>query len=158
MTPSLIDTNLLVYRVDPRDALKQQVAIEVLGRLALRGDAFVAHQALVETYSALTRPRGDLEGKSLLTTAETTWVVGSIMREFTILWPSFEVITAAMHGKAGHGLSWYDAHMWAYAATNGIPCLLSEDFEHGRYYDDVRVENPFLQAQGGVHELPPMYA
>ena len=34
---SLIDTNVLVYRVDPRDPLKQQVPIDIL-REGLRAD------------------------------------------------------------------------------------------------------------------------
>lgn len=85
-------------------------------------------------------------------------VLGSIMKEFPVLWPTFAVVTTAMTAYITHQLSWYDAHMWAYAATNGIDELISEDFEHGRYYGDVRALDPFLQAQGGVYELPPMYA
>lgn len=158
MTLRLIDTNILVYRVDPRDRFKQEVAVEVLRQYAREGDAFVAHQALVESVAALTRPRADFDGRPLLSPVEANWVVGSIMKEFPVLWPAVAVVTAAMGGYITHSLSWYDAHMWAYAATNGIDEIITEDFEHGRYYGDVRAFDPFLQAQGGVHELPPMYA
>ena len=42
------------------------------------------------------------------------------------------------------GLSWFDAHFWAYAEVHGITELLSEDFQHGRMYGTVTVRNPFL--------------
>ena len=45
---------------------------------------------------------------------------------------------------AAYQLSWFDAHMWAYAEHYGLPEILSEDFEHGRIYGGVRVRNPFL--------------
>jgi predicted nucleic acid-binding protein len=51
----------------------------------------------------------------------------------------------------------FDAHLWAYAEVNGIPEILSEDFQHGRYYGSVRVVDPFIQAAGGVRELPALY-
>jgi hypothetical protein len=56
-----------------------------------------------------------------------------------------------------YGLSWFDAHQWAYAEVYGVAEILSEDFEHGRHYGSVRVVDPFLAADG-VHELPALYA
>jgi predicted nucleic acid-binding protein len=41
-------------------------------------------------------------------------------------------------------LSWFDAHIWAYAEFYGLPEILSEDFQHGRLYGTVRSVNPFL--------------
>jgi predicted nucleic acid-binding protein len=43
-------------------------------------------------------------------------------------------------------LSWFDAHLWAYADERGLDPIWSEDFEHGRLYGRVRVENPFHSA------------
>jgi predicted nucleic acid-binding protein len=43
-------------------------------------------------------------------------------------------------------LSWFDAHLWAYAEHYGLSELLSEDFEHGRVYGAVRVTDPFRAA------------
>ena len=62
-----------------------------------------------------------------------------------------------MIGLTRYRLSWWDAHLWAYAEAHGIPEILSEDFQHGRHYGRVRVVNPFLVAADAVHELPPMY-
>ena len=54
-------------------------------------------------------------------------------------------------------LSWFDAHLWAYAEVNGLPEILTEDFEHGRRYGSVRANNPFLAAADEAHELPALY-
>ena len=59
-------------------------------------------------------------------------------------------------GTAMYGLSWFDAHLWAYAEVYGVEEILSEDFAHGRHYGTVRAVNPFLSIDG-VHELPPLY-
>jgi predicted nucleic acid-binding protein len=40
-------------------------------------------------------------------------------------------------------MSWFDAHLWAYADERGIDTLWSEDFEHGRIYGRVKVLDPF---------------
>ena len=45
---------------------------------------------------------------------------------------------------ASYQLSWFDAHIWAYAEHYGIDEILSEDLEHGRMYGTVRIRNPFL--------------
>ena len=79
------------------------------------------------------------------------------MSQFRILYPDEEVLLAAMQGAQAYGLSWFDAHLWAYAAANGISEILSEDFQHGRHYGKVRVVDPFLSAADSIHELPAMY-
>ena len=50
---------------------------------------------------------------------------------------------AALRGAAAHGLSWFDAHLWAYAEVNGLSELVSEDFQHDRLYGTVRTIHPF---------------
>jgi len=40
-------------------------------------------------------------------------------------------------------LSWFDAHLWAYAEHYGLDEIVSEDFEDGRFYGSVRARNPF---------------
>jgi predicted nucleic acid-binding protein len=56
------------------------------------------------------------------------------------------VVRTALRGMATYQLSWYDAHLWAYAEHYGVSEILSEDFEDGRLYGTVRVKNPFIEA------------
>ena len=53
-------------------------------------------------------------------------------------------VRTAVRGEAAYGLSWFDAHLWAYAEIYGLAEILSEDFQHGRMYGTVRVRNPFV--------------
>ena len=101
----------------------------------------IAHQAVVEFYSAVTR-RNRGSGP-LLTPAEATRETEELLVEFTILYPTEHVVRAAMRATVAYQLSWFDAGMWAYAETNGLDELLSEDFQHGRHYGAVRAINPF---------------
>lgn len=153
----LVDTNVLVYRVDPRDPVKQCIADEVLRDGLAKGELVLAHQAIIEFVAAVTKPRVDLGGAPLLHREEALLEVEELMNGFPVVYPGPEVLRTAVRGAAVYRLSWFDAHLWAYAEVHGIPEVLSEDFEHGRHYGRVRIVDPFLSAAGGVNELPSLY-
>jgi predicted nucleic acid-binding protein len=133
------------------------VANEAL-RTGLVDDSLVlAHQSIVEFVAALIRPRADLGGAPLLPLAEARLEAEDLMAQFRVLYPDREVLLTALRGTAIYGLSWFDAHLWAYAEVHGLSEILSEDFEHGRHYGKVRAVNPFLAAADGVQELPALY-
>jgi len=138
---ALIDTNVLVYRVDPRDPRKQRLATETL-RARLGDDATrIAHQAVVEFVAATTRPLAG--GPPLLSPAEARQEAEDLLSQFTVLWPTDALVRLALRGAAAYGLSWFDAHMWAYAEHYGLDEILSEDFATDRLYGTVRIVNPF---------------
>lgn len=138
---ALIDTNVLVYRFDPRDPRKQAVATETLRSHLANDSTRVAHQAIVEFVAATTRP---LAGEPpLLSPAEARHEAEDLLSQFTVLWPTDALVRLALRGAAAYGLSWFDAHMWAYAEHYGLDELLSEDFETHRLYGTVRIVNPF---------------
>jgi predicted nucleic acid-binding protein len=155
---SLVDTNVLVYRFDPRDPAKQRVAEELLRGSLTRDDLVIPHQAIVELVAAVTRPRPDLGGAPLLSLDQALLEAEELMGQFRVVYPDAEVLRTALRGVSAYGLPWFDAHLWSYAEVHGIPEILSEDFEHGRHYGTVRVVDPFLVAADNVHELPPLYA
>lgn len=65
------------------------------------------------------------------------------LTQFEILYPNEIVVRNALRGVAAYRLSWFDAHMWAYAEFYGLERLVSEDFQHDRLYGTVRVFDPF---------------
>lgn len=158
MTISLIDTNVLVYRFDPRDPVKQRVAVDLLRHGLVDDTLVLPHQAIIEFVAAVTRPRPDLGGSPLLPQAEALREAESFLAQFRTVYPNREVLTTALRGAAAYALSWFDAHLWAFAEVFGIPEIASEDFQHGRHYGSVRVNNPFLAASDQVQQLPPMYS
>lgn len=137
---SLVDTNILVYRCDPRDLAKRESAKDLLRRGAASGELRIAHQSLVEFVSAVTRQRSG--AAPLMTVRDATRQAELFMVEFPILYPVEQVFRMALRGMATYGLPWFDAHLWAYAEHYGLPEILSEDFEDGRLYGTVRVRNP----------------
>ncbi len=139
---AIVDTNILVYRYDPRDLRKQRIVIELLRRGLDEQSIRIPYQAIVEFYAVVTR-RGR-NGVPLLDNAVATRETDEILVDFEVLYPTEEIIRAALYAIVAHQLSWWDALIWAYAEVNGLTEILSEDFQHGRLYGHVRVVNPFL--------------
>lgn len=139
---SLVDTNVLVYRCDPRDPRKREQARNLLREGLIQESLQIPHQALVEFVSVVTRPWPD--GKTILPREEAWRLAEDLLAQFPVLYPNAQIVRTAMRGMAAYGLSWFDAHLWAYAEHYGLPEIISEDFEHGRIYGGVRVRNPFL--------------
>ena len=138
----LVDTNVLVYRYDPRDTEKQRTAIELL-RDGLQSDELrISHQAMVEFVQAVTRPlrRG---GPALLTRTEALREAEEMLAQFEILYPVEALLRTAIRGVATYQVGWVDALMWAYAEHYGLDEILSEDFSDGQLIGSVRVRNPF---------------
>lgn len=139
---ALADTNILVYRFDGRFPQKQRVATELLRDGIRSGELRLAHQALVEFVAAVTRPLAD--GRPLLNLPDATRETEELLRQFDILYPDAELVRLALRGAAAYQLSWFDAHMWAYAEHHGLTQLYSEDLQHDRTYGTVRVIDPFV--------------
>ena len=141
MAPILIDTNLLIYLYDQNEPIKQQQAQHVLNELELNRSGRLSVQCLAEFFSVATRklsPR--------LTAAQALRQVGLLAR----LWPVYDltpmIVVEAGRGVCDHGLSYYDAQIWASARLNQVPVIFSEDFSDGTVLEGVRFVNPFGSA------------
>lgn len=139
---ALIDTNILVYRCDPRFPEKQRIATELLRRGIREDSVRLPHQAIIEFIAAVTRPLAD--NLSLLSFPEAIREAEEFLIQFTVLYPNEALVRLAFRGAAAYQLSWFDAHLWAYAEHYGLDQLVSEDFQHDRLYGSVRVTNPFV--------------
>jgi predicted nucleic acid-binding protein len=138
----LVDTSILVYRVDPRFPEKQAAATLILREGIVGGTIRLPHQALVEFVAVVTRPRKD--GPALLSNHDAWREAEDLMLACPVLYPTEAVLRTALRGAAIYQLSWFDAHLWAFAECFHVPELYSEDFQHGRIYGTVRAIDPFL--------------
>jgi predicted nucleic acid-binding protein len=128
---ALVDTNVLVYRVDPRFPEKQRVARDLLRRGIAADDLRVPHQAVVEFVAATTRRvRGS---EPLLSRSEALEEAEDLLNQLEILYPTEGVLRTAVRGCA------------AYAEVYGLSPLYSEDFEHDRMVGTVRIVDPFRE-------------
>lgn len=138
----LVDTNILVYRYDPRFPAKQRRATELLRQGILDDSVRIPHQAILEFVAVVTRSQGG--ASPILSPEDARREAEELLTAFPILYPDEALLRTAIRGSAAYQLSWFDAHLWAYAECYGLAELLSEDFQHGRWYGNVQVRNPFL--------------
>lgn len=141
---ALVDTNVLVYRHDPRFPEKRARAQVLLRSGIEEGRLWIAHQAVVEFLAAVSRPLPDLG--ALLAPADARRETEEMLRLHPVLYPDARAVRVALQGMAAYQLSWWDAQMWACAEVHGLDTLYSEDFQHGRWYGAVRVVDPFVAA------------
>jgi len=143
---ALIDTNVLVYRFDPRFPDKQRIATDLL-RHGIEHDAVrLPHQAILEFVAATTKRV--VNGESLLTAEEARREAEELLSQFEVLYPNEALVRTALRGAAAYKLSWFDAHLWAYAEHFGLDEIVSEDFQDARLYGSVRIRNPFIAPTG----------
>lgn len=146
---ALVDTNVLIYRFDPRFPEKQAAADQLFLEGVANSSIRVSYQTLVEFVSVATRR----QRLPPLLTPEVVWrEVEEMLFVFDVLYPNEAVLRTAVRGAATFRLGWFDALTWAYAEHYGLELIYSEDFEHGRLYGTVRAVNPFLDA--GHREKP----
>jgi predicted nucleic acid-binding protein len=140
---ALVDTNVLVYRFDARFPEKQRIATNLLRKGILEDSVRVPHQAILEFVVAVTRVKGS-DAQALLSLDDARREAEEFLAEFRVLYPTESVLRTAIRGSATYQMSWFDAHLWAYAEHYGLEEIVTEDFEHGRLLGSVRIRNPFL--------------
>ncbi len=137
---ALVDTNVLIYRYDFRFPEKQKAATTLLRKGIADDSIRVAHQVIIEFVTVVQRLASSTP---IMTVDEARWEAESLLDQLTVLYPTDALVRTALRGMAAFQLSWFDAHLWAYAETFGLDTLYSEDFEHNRVYGAVRIINPF---------------
>ena len=142
---ALVDTNILVYSIDARFPEKRRIATALLRKGIQEESVRLPHQAILEFVAVTTRPLSS--GGTLLSQEQAWREAEEFLSQFVVLYPNDAIVRTALRAAAAYRLSWFDAHMWAYAEYYGLEELLSEDFQHGRLYGTVRVVNPFLAAK-----------
>jgi predicted nucleic acid-binding protein len=131
---SFLDTNVLVY-ADDLDAGDERLRARELLREALAAKVgILSTQVLQELILISTRKLG---------------IDASIARRKLELLSRLEVVVrldlilGAVDLHHLHGISFWDALVVKSAAASGCRRLLTEDLQHGRVLDGVRIENPF---------------
>ncbi len=142
MARYLLDTNVLVYSVDPLDPGKQDRALAVLARVGrpspVGPSAVLPAQALAE-FSRVTLFRL----KPPVPPDRVYHQIGLYERTFPVVPLTPPVVLEAVRGVRDHQLPYYDAQIWAAAKLNQVPVVLSEDFASGSTVEGVTFVDPF---------------
>src|ERR1035438_7179130 len=129
-----VDTNLLLYSLDPADPVKRARARDWMQGLWETGSGRLSWQVLNEFYV-------NAAGKMKLPKARARDTV-----ETLIAWQpvgfSAELIQRAWHWTDHAGITYWDALIVAAAESAGCRYLLSEDFQESRKFGALTVLNP----------------
>ena len=130
-----LDTNVLVYAIDTAAGSRHTSAGTLIERVLLGGRAILILQTMTEFYSVATR-RFRIPSRDALLFLDELRAVLSVHaadeRDFD----------RATRGDR-HGMSFWDALLWATADRVGVRYLLSEDFQDGRTLGGVTFVDPF---------------
>lgn len=136
----LLDTNILVYALDPREPEKQARAREVLRRVADDGSGALPSQALSEFANVCLhklRPR--------LAPEKVAREVEKLMLAFPVIPLPAGMPLEALRGVREYQMPYYDAQIWAFARLGQAPTVLSEDFNPGATIEGITFLNPLRE-------------
>lgn len=134
----LVDTNLLVYGHDPRDRAKQELAITIVESLIAADLAVLSVQCLSEFFRAATLRLPEPLSPEVARAQVERFVASCRVLDLT---PG--IVLEGCAGVVRHGMSIWDALIWAVAKLNQVPFVLTEDAPHERFLEGVRFLNPF---------------
>lgn len=130
-----VDTNVLVYAEDSRDATKQGRARNLIRTLLLEQRGVISLQVLQEFYAVATR-KLSMDGESA--------------RHRLLLYARFEIISLSLSDLVSaidlhqlHNLSFWDALIVKAALNGNCKLLHSEDMRSGHVIESLSLNNPF---------------
>jgi predicted nucleic acid-binding protein len=136
-----VDSNLLLYYVDPVDTWKQARAAEWLDALWMAGAGRLSWQVLHEFYwNAVRKMRLEPPRAREIVEALIHW--GPVDSTLGLVQQAWQWTDSAQ-------LTYWDALILAAAQRTGASYLLSEDFQSGRRYGEVEALNPFEHSASG---------
>ena len=138
MNPVFVDTNVLLYAFDDRDAGKRDRAQAWLAACWRARCGRLSTQVLNEFYA---------NARKRFATAISAGDARSEVRRYQ-QWKPWQIdqptIETAWAVESRYGVNYWDALMVAAAQHLGCDLLLTEDMQHDQQIDSVRVVNPFV--------------
>jgi predicted nucleic acid-binding protein len=131
-----IDTNILIYALDPAEPEKRKTSADLLKRAIASHTLALSPQNLNECYKILTQRRRLVppEAARSYLTHLMPWCIASLDAQTT---------TRAWAVQDEAGFEWWDALLIASALIAGCKIFISEDMQDGRMIFGMRIINPF---------------
>lgn len=130
-----LDTNFLVYAHGVGDAQKVTAAIGLLPRLT--GHLFVSTQVIGELFNVLSR-------KARFSKSLVLQSIADIEAVAEVAGAGHDVMRRALHLATDHNFQIWDAFIVESAVVAGCRILLSEDMQHGFFWNGLTILNPFV--------------
>lgn len=133
-----LDTNILVYLFDNDAPEKQSRARDILSSRDLKPRIIISTQVLQEFYVAVTRKLAEP-----LETDVAAQAVRNLATLPVVQVDSSMILLAILRSRTDQ-LSFWDSLIIQSALAGGARQLYTEDLQHGRVIESMRIENPFL--------------
>ena len=135
-----VDTNVLIYRLDRSDPVKQAKARDLLRQLATNTEPTVL---LWQVLGELVRQLRYWQDQNQLTRDALLRYVATIRRLFPVAMPTASVLDWALELTGKHSLSHWDSMLLGACLAAGVETLYTEDMGAPTTYDGIRLVNPF---------------
>ena len=135
MAKVFLDTNVIVYANDSRDAIKQERAIDVV-TAAIRDATGVVSTQVLQEYVVAASTKLAQEDDAILRQL-------SALESLEVVVVQSSLIRRALEVSGRYRISYWDACILAAAEQARCPVVLSDDLNAGQLYAGTRVENPF---------------
>ena len=133
-----LDTNLLVYAIDPTEPDKQAVAQKWIANAHQSGNGCLSCQVVQEWFNVVLR-----KAAVPLNTRQAASIYRTLIEPLWHIQSSRELVDTAIDLHQDDSLSWWDSLIVSAAIRGGCDRLLSEDLQHGRRVRGVKIVNPF---------------
>jgi predicted nucleic acid-binding protein len=134
-----LDTNIFVYSFDTSAPVKAKKALALVRRAVDTGQGIVSYQVVQEFLNV-----GPRRFPQPLTVAEAEQYLVTVFRPLLAIHSSGALYQEALRLTGKHRLSWYDSLVVAAALEGQCRTLFSEDLQHGREIEGLKIENPFV--------------
>lgn len=136
-----LDTNILIYALDQSAPEKQRIAGQLIRDALGTGMGLISTQVVQEFLHASRR-----KFKQPMTLAERQHHLRVILSPLCQYFPVISSYEQALLVSEETGYTFYDALIVTAAIESGCRVLYTEDLQHDRVVQNVRVVNPFLAA------------
>lgn len=134
-----LDTNIFAYTFDAKAPTKAKKAAQLIRQAADTGEGIVSYQVVQEFFNVAFR-----RFSQPMSVPEAEQYLITVFRPLLAVHSSPALYLEALRIAAKHRLAWYDSIIVASALEGQCETLYSEDFQHGRKIEGLRVENPFV--------------
>ncbi|HUE51911.1 MAG TPA: PIN domain-containing protein [Terriglobales bacterium] len=134
-----LDTNIFAYTFDTKAPAKAKRAARLIRQAADTGEGIVSYQVVQEFFNVAFR-----RFSQPMNVAEAEQYLITVFRPLLAIHSSPALYVEALRVTGKYRLPWYDSLIVAAALQAECGILYSEDFQHGRELEGLRIENPFV--------------
>lgn len=133
-----LDTNVFVYVFDTTAPAKAKKASQLVRDAVETGRGIVSYQVVQEFFNVAFR-----RFAQPMSVADAEQYLITVFRPLLAIESSPALYVEALRVAGKHRLPWYDSIIVASALEGHCDMLYSEDFQHGREIEGLRIQNPF---------------